>query len=237
MVGRSDAFTVPWYSTHALLVLVESSLELSDGAFCDSVAIVSAPGNYCTSHLWSSGIFLILRPLPCWHRVVSPRFDANLDRSRGMIWGNDPGERTPGRCETTLPAAGVSGATFPGLEQRRWDSNMGIIERGTTGLGQVEALEGKSANLWDDAGLLRSPENDGRIVVDYIGSLIQRVAANSVQEIDQLISYLGTCERVRREIVEFATLSQAAMQSTKLIAESLSHLKRPDAPASMKEIS
>jgi hypothetical protein len=42
MVGRSDAFTVPWYSTHALLVLVESSLELSDGAFCDSVAIVSA---------------------------------------------------------------------------------------------------------------------------------------------------------------------------------------------------
>jgi hypothetical protein len=122
---------------------------------------------------------------------------------------------------------------------------MGIIERGTTGLGQVEALEGKSANLWDDAGLLRSPENDGSIVVDYIGSLIQRVAANSVQEIDQLISYLGTLrerlhdegERVRREIVEFATLSQAAMQSTKLIAESLSHLKRPDAPASMKEIS
>ena len=122
---------------------------------------------------------------------------------------------------------------------------MGIIERETTGLGQVEAVEGKSANLWDDTGLLRSPENDGRIVVDYIGSLIQRVAANSVQEIDQLISYLRTLrerlhdegERVRREIVEFATLSQAAMQSTKLIAESLSHLKRPDAPASMKEIS
>jgi hypothetical protein len=43
-------------------------------------------------------------------------------------------------------------------------------------------------------------------------------------------------ERVRREIVEFATLNQAAMQSTKLIAKSLSHLKRPDAPASMKEL-
>jgi hypothetical protein len=41
--------------------------------------------------------------------------------------------------------------------------------------------------------------------------------------------------RVQREIVEFATLSQAAMQSTKIIAESLTHWKRvPDAP-SMRE--
>ena len=121
---------------------------------------------------------------------------------------------------------------------------MGIIERETTGLGQVEAVEGKSANLGDLAGLLRSPENDGRIVVDYIGSLIQRVSGNSVQEIARLISYLRTLrerlhgegERVRREIAEFATLNQAAMQSIK-IAESLSYLKRPDAPASTKEIS
>ena len=86
--------------------------------------------------------------------------------------------------------------------------------------------------------MLRSPENDGRIGVDYIGSLIQRVSANSLQEIDRLISYLkilrerlhGEGERVRREIVEYATLSQAAMQSTKIIAESMGHLKRPDAP-------
>ena len=120
---------------------------------------------------------------------------------------------------------------------------MGIIERETTGLGQVEAVEGKSANGGDVAGLLRSPENDGRIVVDYIGSLIQRVSVNSVQEIDRLISYLRTLRerlhdeggRVQREILEFATLSQATMQSTKLIAESLSHWKRPDAPT--KEIS
>jgi hypothetical protein len=50
------------------------------------------------------------------------------------------------------------------------------------------------------------------------------------------MNYLGTLrerlqdegERVQREIVEYATLSQAAMQSTKIIAESLIHLKRPD---------
>ena len=111
---------------------------------------------------------------------------------------------------------------------------MSIIERETTGLGQVEAVERKVA------GLLRSPENDGRIVVDYIGSLIQCVSANSVQEIDRLISYLRTLrerlhdegERVRREIVEYATLSQAAMQSTRIIGESLTHWKKvPDAPS------
>jgi hypothetical protein len=116
---------------------------------------------------------------------------------------------------------------------------MGIIERETTGLEQVEAVEGEIREFVrrDVADLLRPRENGGRIVVDNIGSLIQRVSANSVQELDRLISYLRTLrerlhdegERVRREIVEFATLSQAAMQSSKIIAESLSHLKRPDA--------
>jgi hypothetical protein len=38
-------------------------------------------------------------------------------------------------------------------------------------------------------------------------------------------------ERVQREIVEYASLSQAAMQSTKIISESLNHWKKvPDAP-------
>jgi hypothetical protein len=40
---------------------------------------------------------------------------------------------------------------------------------------------------------------------------------------------------VQREITEYAHLSQSAMQSTKIIAESLSHWKKiPDAP-SMRE--
>jgi hypothetical protein len=38
--------------------------------------------------------------------------------------------------------------------------------------------------------------------------------------------------RVQREIVEYATLSQAALQSTKIIAESLTGWKKvPDAPS------
>ena len=77
-------------------------------------------------------------------------------------------------------------------------------------------------------------------MADNIGSLIQRVSASTVQEIDRLISDLKILrerlhdegERVQREIVEYATLSQAAMQSTKIIAESLTHWKKvPDAPS------
>ena len=92
----------------------------------------------------------------------------------------------------------------------------------------------------DVATLRRQPESDSEMVASNIGSLLQRVAGTSVQEIDKLISELQTLRemlhnegaRVQREIVEYATLSQAAMQSTKIIAESLTHWKKvPDAPS------
>jgi hypothetical protein len=92
----------------------------------------------------------------------------------------------------------------------------------------------------DVATLRRPAESDSEMVASNIGSLLQRVAGTSVQEIDRLIGELQTLRemlhnegaRVQREIVEYATLSQAAMQSTKIIAESLTHWKRtPDAPS------
>jgi hypothetical protein len=95
----------------------------------------------------------------------------------------------------------------------------------------------------DVATFRRHPESDSEVVANNIGTLLQRVAGTSVKEIDKLIVELQTLRdmlqtessRVQREIVEFATLSQAAMQSTKIIAESITHWKRvPDAP-SMRE--
>ena len=92
----------------------------------------------------------------------------------------------------------------------------------------------------DTAALRRPPESDGQVVAGNISSLLQRVSGSSVQEIDRLIADLQTLrdrlqlegERVRRDIVEYATLSQAAMQSTRIIAESLTHWKKvPDAPS------
>jgi len=75
----------------------------------------------------------------------------------------------------------------------------------------------------------RQPENDSELVASNINSVLQRATATSVQEIDNLITELQTLRdklhseaaRVQREIVEYATLAQEALQSTKIIAESL----------------
>ncbi len=85
----------------------------------------------------------------------------------------------------------------------------------------------------DGQALRRTPENDSELVAHNIGTLVQRVAGTSVQEVERLINELqqlrellhqeGT--RVQREIAEYAHLSQSAMQSTKIIAESLSQWK------------
>lgn len=85
----------------------------------------------------------------------------------------------------------------------------------------------------DGQALRRAPENDSELVAHNIGTLLQRVAGTSVQEVDRLIGELQQLRellhqegaRVQREITEYAHLSQSAMQSTKIIAESLSHWK------------
>jgi hypothetical protein len=85
----------------------------------------------------------------------------------------------------------------------------------------------------DIAALRRQPESESELVANNISSLLQRVSGTSVQEIDRLIAELQSLRemlsiegaRVQREIVQYATLSQSAMQSTKIIAESLAHWK------------
>ena len=66
-----------------------------------------------------------------------------------------------------------------------------------------------------------------------VNSLIQRVAGASVLEIEKLISELQTLrdflrtegERVQREIAGYVQLSDAAMKSTKIIADSVTQWK------------
>jgi hypothetical protein len=85
----------------------------------------------------------------------------------------------------------------------------------------------------DSASLRRAPDTDGEMVASNIGTLLQRVAGSSVQEIDRLIAELQTLRnllhsesvRVQREITEYAHLSHSAMQSTRIIAESLASWK------------
>lgn len=86
-------------------------------------------------------------------------------------------------------------------------------------------------------------EHDNGAAADP-GSLLQRIAAGAVHEIDVLISELQItrerlvveAERVHRELADYAALSQSAMQATKLIAKSLHHSKQiADAPSIASE--
>jgi cation transport regulator ChaC len=75
----------------------------------------------------------------------------------------------------------------------------------------------------------RQPESESETVAGNINAVLQRATGTSVQEIEKLITELQTLRdmlhseaaRVQREIVEYATLTQGALQSTKIIAESL----------------
>jgi hypothetical protein len=84
----------------------------------------------------------------------------------------------------------------------------------------------------------RPPENESEMVASSINSVLQRATATSVQEIDRLITEMrklrdtlhSEATRVQGEVFQYATLTQATLQSTKIIAESLTQLKRaPDA--------
>jgi hypothetical protein len=85
----------------------------------------------------------------------------------------------------------------------------------------------------DPSALRRAPDNESELVANNINVLLQRVSGNSAQEIDRLITELQTLRdvlqsegaRVQREITQYAHLSQSAMQSTKIIAESLQSWK------------
>ena len=123
---------------------------------------------------------------------------------------------------------------------------MGIFKRETIEPERAEAeteanVEGEIREIVrrEVDAVPRSTENDGSLIADNISSLLQRVSASSIEEIDALINDLEILReklhddgrRVHRQIVQYASLNQAAMQSTKAIAENLGHWKRrgPDA--------
>ena len=94
----------------------------------------------------------------------------------------------------------------------------------------------------NDIAYLRRPAQSGEPAVDSgaeatvnsLNSLIQRVAGASLSEIENLISELETLrdllhaegQRVQREISGYAQLSQAAMKSTRMIADNVTQWKR-----------
>ncbi|NOJ42326.1 hypothetical protein [Bradyrhizobium australiense] len=77
-------------------------------------------------------------------------------------------------------------------------------------------------------------DTNAEATVNNVNSLIQRVAGTSLAEIEKLISELESLrdllhaegQRVQREISGYAQLSQAAMKSTRMIADNVTQWKR-----------
>ncbi len=99
-------------------------------------------------------------------------------------------------------------------------------------------VEGNIRELTRGSSALRQSDGgDGEMTASNLGGLLRRVSGSSTRQIDNLIGELHTLreklqtdgDRVQREIVEYAALSQSVMQLTKIVAESVKNL--PDEPA------
>jgi hypothetical protein len=113
----------------------------------------------------------------------------------------------------------------------------GAVEAGRPD--EVE-LEGKIHELVRrDGNAIRRPDSDGEVAGRNLGDLLHRVSANSTREIDNLIGelkllrekLLADGNRVERDIVEYAALSQSVVDMTRIITESMTQVKKSAAPA------
>jgi hypothetical protein len=106
-------------------------------------------------------------------------------------------------------------------------------ERAELGTSVQIEVEGKGReSVRHDFAPRQRPREDG--AAGDLGSLMQRVAKTALQEIDDLLAelwrrrenLLSESARVQREIIEYAKLSQSAVQSTQIITQRLSSLKK-----------
>lgn len=101
-------------------------------------------------------------------------------------------------------------------------------------------VEGNIRELTRGGAALRQADSgDGETTANNLSTLLRRVSGNSTRQIDDLIGELRDLreklqsdgDRVQREIVEYAALSQSVMQLTKIVAESVKNLPEDSAAA------
>jgi hypothetical protein len=84
----------------------------------------------------------------------------------------------------------------------------------------------------DVTALRQNDSADSETAGHSLNSLLRRVSGTSTRELDNLVGELQTLReklqedgnRIQREIMEYATLSQSVMQLTKIISESVKKL-------------
>ncbi len=127
------------------------------------------------------------------------------------------------------------------IRSEKIESTEGESDVNLAAVTEVEA--GIREFVRNDIAYLRRPaalsaeqasEASAEATVNNVNSLIQRVAGTSLSEIENLISELESLrellhaegQRVQREISGYAQLSQAAMKSTRMIADNVGQWKR-----------
>ncbi len=122
-------------------------------------------------------------------------------------------------------------------EKQEEDPNLNAVSEVEAGIrdfvrNDIAYLRRPATTPTPAADLPADPAADA--TVNNLNSLIQRVAGTSLTEIENLITELETIrtmlheegQRVQREIAGYAQLSQAAMKSTRMIADNVAQWKR-----------
>jgi len=122
------------------------------------------------------------------------------------------------------------------VESTEVDSNLAAVSEVEAGI--RDFVRNDIAYLRRPASVAPSTETElepsTEATVTNVNSLIQRVAGTSLAEIENLIAELESLrdllhaegQRVQREISGYAQLSQAAMKSTRMIADNVTQWKR-----------
>jgi hypothetical protein len=105
----------------------------------------------------------------------------------------------------------------------------------------VEQVEGEiRAFVRRDLAAYRRPRLErNEPAVDNVNAMIERVSSASIAEVERVMTELTTVrdmlrnegERVRREVASYASMTQAAMTSMKIIADSLGQWKLNGKPS------
>jgi len=92
--------------------------------------------------------------------------------------------------------------------------------------GNIRKLAGAGASVW------QAESEDTQMSAENLGAMLRGVSKTSMEEIDQLIIELQTLlrklrtdgDRIERDIMEYATLSEQATQLTKIVFEGVKQL-------------
>jgi len=112
--------------------------------------------------------------------------------------------------------------------------------------GKQAEIEGNIRELVrQQSGTIRHSDPAGDQATSELSNLMRQVSLQSTREVDRLIEDLRRLRenleeqgnRVQRDIVEYASLSQSVVQLTKIVSEGMTHVKRvPDAPSISSEV-